>query len=401
MPVNSGTLTLEFDNTSNRLATEAWTDETSSFLGFSDERRRTGFHFWSPYQAASADITVLDSGDDFSPENAERAKIRLSVTYSGATHRLFVGSVWNVDNVGTRGVDKKVRRLTCYDAFADFNEATVDTSTAIVGGRMDQFVGNVLNAYTWHTARRDFDNAQATAPDLQDIGTLPVMRLLRLAAEAEGGDIFMRRDGYVRFGNRGRLNALASETPVATFGEGGLPIGRVQLNRGSRNLLNQQTVDSPDSLFVAQTVPDPSAGLSPGQLRRGVKPGPNISNLLIDSAAEASSLAAFRVSLGQNPPIRVSFNHNPAGQDDAGNVGFASVYGLDIGSVIQIELPRQGFSGPAYIESMGTSYDRATNVWGWRIGAVQTPIDNTFTLADANDPADTRGTLGTNTELGF
>ena len=402
MPVDPGTFLLELDTTTDRLADAVWVNVTDHFSGFADNRRRTGRRFWDPYQTASGTITVRDPTDTFDPETVDRAKIRLSVTYSGTVRRLFTGTIWNVETVGTLGIGTTIRRLTCYDAYSDFNEATIPTGTTIDGGRMDVFAGNALDEWGFPAARRAFDEARTTTGDYMTTRPTSVSQLLRLAEQAEAGVLSVTRGGTVRFSNRTRLNSLAQEDPEAYFGSDRLPAENIQIDRGSRNQLNQQTVEPAVSgQFVGVTVPDPST-LSEAQRRVGIKPGPVIRNALIDTQPEASSLAAFRVRLGVTPPIRTTFTTKPEAVDPmTGDHGFAFLYPLDIGSVIQCNFPRQGFAGNCYIENMALSFNRQANVWRCRIRAVQTPADDTWTLADANDPMDTRSVLGTNTALGF
>lgn len=408
MPVDPGTYLLQIDTTTDRLNTPVWVDATAAFRGFSDSRRRTGRRFWDPYQSAEGTIHVRDSTDMFAPETIDRGKIRFSVDYGGAGPRaLFTGTVWNVETVQVVDADTRIRRLTCYDAYADFNEAVVDASTQIDGGRMDEWIGGVLNRYGWPSTRRNLEPGRVTAPDFTGTGLISVSQLLRYAEQAEGGSLWIRRNGDVQFTNRNRLNALNAATPDAYFGDGRLPVSNIQIDRGSRNLLNQQTVQpAQPGLFTPVTVPD-VATLSASQRRVGVKAGPVISNPLVPNRPAATSLAGFRVRLGTTPPQRASFVTRPEATDPGTDMpGFASIYGLDIGSVIHCNFPRQGFggvdmAGNCYIEGMAMTFNRQRNSWQVRIDAVRTPTDLTFTLADANSPMDTNGILGTNTELGF
>jgi hypothetical protein len=134
--------------------------------------------------------------------------------------------------------NKAVTTVTCLDAFSLFHLARHTDNESEEASSVR--VTNILNDIGWSSSKRDIAtgvlDVQAETTDRD------ALTALRLTAASEGGEIFMAKDGDVKFNNRRTF--LLNQTSQGTFGTGSgeLPYADVTLNFDNTLLRNSWSI---------------------------------------------------------------------------------------------------------------------------------------------------------------
>ena len=161
-----------------------------------------------------------------SPNVIPNKPIRISATYDATTYRLFEGFIEQFPQQFVASGNQSITTVTALDAFALFKLArhTDNESEELSSVR----ITNILDEIGWSSSKRDIAtgvlNVQAVTDDND------ALTALRLTANSEGGEIFIAKDGDVKFNNR--RTQLTTQTVKGTFGLGGgeIPYNDVALN---------------------------------------------------------------------------------------------------------------------------------------------------------------------------
>ncbi len=167
-----------------------------------------------------------NSSSPYNPNVVPNKPIRISAVYSSTTYRLFEGFIEQFPQQFIASGNQSITTVTALDAFALFKLArhTDNESQELSSVR----VTNILNDIGWSSGKRDIAtgvlNVQAVTDDND------ALTALRLTAKSEGGEIFIAKDGDVKFNNR--RTQLTTQTVKGTFGLGGgeIPYNDVALN---------------------------------------------------------------------------------------------------------------------------------------------------------------------------
>ena len=170
-----------------------------------------------------------NTSSPYSPNVIPNKPLRISATYSSTTYRLFEGFIEQFPQQFVASGNQSITTVTALDAFALFKLArhTDNESEELSSVR----IGNILDEIGWSSSKRDIATGvldiQAVTED-QD-----ALTALRLTSQSEGGELFMAKDGDVKFNNRRTL--LLNQTSAGTFGVG---VGEIPYNDVSLNFDN-------------------------------------------------------------------------------------------------------------------------------------------------------------------
>ena len=167
-----------------------------------------------------------NTSSPYSPNVIPNKPIRISATYDATTYRLFEGFIEQFPQQFVASGNQSITTVTALDAFALFKLArhTDNESEELSSVR----ITNILDEIGWSSSKRDIAtgvlNVQAVTDDND------ALTALRLTANSEGGEIFIAKDGDVKFNNR--RTQLTTQTVKGTFGLGGgeIPYNDVALN---------------------------------------------------------------------------------------------------------------------------------------------------------------------------
>ena len=167
-----------------------------------------------------------NTSSPYNPNVIPNKPIRISAVYNSTTYRLFEGFIEQFPQQFVASGAQSITTVTALDAFALFKLArhTDNESQELSSVR----VTNILNDIGWSASKRDIStgvlNVQAVTDDND------ALTALRLTAQSEGGEIFIAKDGDVKFNNRRTL--VLNQTSKGTFGIGGgeIPYNDVALN---------------------------------------------------------------------------------------------------------------------------------------------------------------------------
>jgi len=189
--------------------------------------------------------------------------------------------------------------VTLSDAFKIFNQVMLTASDEPVGGGdlSGARIHRVLDAIGWPSDARDIDPGESTLQATDMDGD--ALELMRAAAEAEIGDLYMSPAGLVRFRDRAALfTGLRSRHPIAVFGDGPGEIGYrdVVIATDDATLANRITITREGG--TPQTVDDieSQAEFLPRTYTRD--------GLLLESDNDALAYAQFILYQTREPELR-------------------------------------------------------------------------------------------------
>lgn len=167
-----------------------------------------------------------NTSSPYSPNVIPNKPIRISATYSATTYRLFEGFIEQFPQQFVASGKQSITTVTALDAFALFNLArhTVNEVQELSSVR----IANILDEIGWSSSKRDIATGVLDVQAVTDDNN--ALSDLRLTASSEGGEIFMAKDGDVKFNNRRTL--ILNQTSAGTFGVGAgeIPYNDVALN---------------------------------------------------------------------------------------------------------------------------------------------------------------------------
>ncbi len=167
-----------------------------------------------------------NTSSPYSPNVVPNKPIRISAVYDSTTYRLFEGFIEQFPQQFVASGNQSITTVTALDAFALFKLArhTDNESQELSSVR----VTNILDEIGWSSSKRDIATGVLNVQAITDDND--ALTALRLTANSEGGEIFMAKDGDVKFNNR--RTQLTTQTVKGTFGLGGgeIPYNDVALN---------------------------------------------------------------------------------------------------------------------------------------------------------------------------
>jgi hypothetical protein len=280
----------------------------------------------------------------------------------------YVGKItdWNL---GYDPSGQSLAELQASDALTFLAQQVLTPGTAVVqasGAR----VNAVLNMPTvdWPVGDRDIDTGASILGD--DVFEGNVLTYLQKVELSEGGLFFIDKQGRVAFRDRLATPTVDNVTVFADDGTG-IPFAPAAVEYGTEQLFNQVIVTSPQATATA------NAALS--QTRYGILE--RQIDTLLDDTDQVPDYADFLVGRYAEPEYRfaqlsVDISNLTSGQR-------ASMYSLEMGSVIQVKFTPNGI-GPAIeryglVISIGHDISPDDHVMTVGVGSLQTSL---FVIGD-------------------
>ena len=167
-----------------------------------------------------------NTSSPYSPNVIPNKPIRISAVYDSTTYRLFEGFIEQFPQQFVASGAQSITTVTALDAFALFKLARHTDNE--VQELSSVRITNILDEIGWSSSKRDIATGVLNVQAITDDND--ALTALRLTANSEGGEIFMAKDGDVKFNNR--RTQLTTQTVKGTFGLGGgeIPYNDVALN---------------------------------------------------------------------------------------------------------------------------------------------------------------------------
>jgi hypothetical protein len=280
----------------------------------------------------------------------------------------YVGKIldWNLayDPAG-----QSIAELQAADGLTFLAQQVLTPGTATVqssGAR----VNAVLNmpSVDWPVADRDIDTGASTlSADIMEGNALTYLQQVELS---EGGLFFIDKQGRVAF--RDRLSTPTTDNVTVFADDGtGIPFAPALVEYGTEELYNQITVSSDAGTATS------NGALSQtryGILERDVQ-------TLLSTAEQVEDYADFLVGRYDEPEYR--FARLAIDMSNLTEVQKASMYALDMGSVIQVKFTPNGIA-PAIeryglVISIGHSVSPDDHIMTIGVGSLQTSL---FVIGD-------------------
>jgi hypothetical protein len=280
----------------------------------------------------------------------------------------YVGKItdWNL---GYDPSGQSLAELQAADALTFLAQQVLTPGTAVVqasGARVNAVLD--MPTVEWPADLRDIDTGASTLGD--DVFEGNVLTYLQKVELSEGGLFFIDKAGRVAFKDRLATPTVDNVTVFADDGTG-IPFAPAAVEYGTEQLFNQVIVTSPDATATA------NAALS--QTRYGILE--RQIDTLLDDTDQVADYADFLVGRYAEPEYRfaelsVNISNLSTGQK-------ASMYSLDMGSVIQVKFTPNGI-GPAIeryglVISIGHDISPDDHVMTIGVGSLQTSL---FVIGD-------------------
>tara|TARA_R110000868_G_scaffold217091_2_gene467201 strand:- start:537 stop:1808 length:1272 start_codon:yes stop_codon:yes gene_type:complete len=186
----------------------------------------------------------------------------------------------------------------------------------LTGARVDA----VLDAISWSADKRDIDNGSTTVVGDLVADNTNSFQYLQQVAQSEPGDLFVSKDGRVKFTDRNAV--VSSETVVFTDEGDGVPYVDIQALFGSELLFNNITVTSSAGTATAS---DATSVLEYGVIDYSI-------DTLIALEAELTTFADYLLEKYAEPQYRIS--SLTVNLKDLTTEQRADVLGIDLGDVV-------------------------------------------------------------------
>jgi len=162
----------------------------------------------------------------YSPNVIPNKPIRISATYDATTYRLFEGFIEQFPQQFVASGNQSITTVTALDAFALFKLARHTDNE--VQELSSVRIANILDEIGWSSSKRDLQTGVLDVQAVSDDND--ALTALRLTSQSEGGQLFMAKDGDVKFYNRRTLYLNQTSAGTIGVGAGEIPYNDVALN---------------------------------------------------------------------------------------------------------------------------------------------------------------------------
>ena len=282
----------------------------------------------------------------------------------------YVGKVtdWNL---GYDPSGQSIAELQASDAFTFLAQQLVTPGTATEqasGARVEAVLD--MESVEWPSADRVIDTGASTLGADEFSGN--ALQYLQKVELSEGGLLFIDKEGRVAFKDRLSTPTTDSVTVFSDVAGSGIPFAPALVEYGSEQLFNQVTVTSG---FGTATSNNLLSQTRYGILERNV-------NTLLSSQTQVETYADFLVGRYAEPEYR--FARLAVDMDNLTPAQKAQMFGLDMGSVIQINFTPNGLGDPiqryGLVIFLGHSVSPDEHIMNVGVGSLQTSL---FVLDDA------------------
>ena len=323
------------NNATYRLAGPIWIDVTDSVFSVSIGRGKN--RELDRYSAGRASVSLNNEDRTFDPLNEDSPYVgniiprrSIRITTSGYTQFTGVIEDWNLD-YDLSGKSNAV--IEASDAFALLAQQTLTAGTATT-----QLTGERINAVlsqptvAWPLTQRAIDDG--TNQVGADVFEGNALEYLQKVEASEQGQLFMSKDGYVRFVN-GAVTITSDLSAVLFADDGtGVPYKNAAVSYGTELLFNQAEVTSPAGIAVANN--------TASQTKYGITQT-NVDTLL-STYQQTESLSSFWVNKYGEPEYR--FQDLTVSLESLTGEQQIGVLNLELGDIIQIKFTPNQIGSP-------------------------------------------------------
>lgn len=323
------------NNANYRLAGPIWIDITDNVFSVSVSRGKN--RELDRYSAGRASVSLNNEDRTFDPLNMDspyagniipRRAIR--VTTNGYTQFTGVIEDWNLD-YDLSGKSNAI--IESSDAFALLAQQTLTAGTAttqLTGERIEAVLSQPTVA--WPLTQRSIDvGTNQVGADVFDGN---VLQYLQKVEASEQGQLFMSREGYVRFVN-GAVTITSGLSAVLFADDGtGVPYKNAAVSYGTELLFNQAEVSSPAGTATANNIVS--------QDKYGITQT-NVDTLL-STFQQTESLSSFWVNKYGEPEYR--FQDLTVSLEALTGDQKIGVLNLELGDIIQIKFTPNQIGSP-------------------------------------------------------
>lgn len=323
----------KLDNTSYRLAGPIWIDISDKVANVSIKRGKN--RELDRYSAGNAAITLHNEDRTFDPLNMSSPYVgniipRRAVRISTSGYNQFTGVIedWNLD-YDVSG--KSNATIVAADAFTLLAQQSLTAGTATTqstGQRIEAVLS--MPSVAWPLTQRNIDTGSSeVGADVwsADEGALSYLQKIEAS---EQGQLFMDRNGYVRFVN-GAVTPTSGASTVLFSDEGdGIPYVSATISYGTELLYNQATVTSATSSATANN--ETSQGLY-GITATEV-------DTLLSTANAVTSLSQYWVAKYGEPEYR--FQDLEVSLDGLSGAQVESILAVELGDIVSIKFTPNG-----------------------------------------------------------
>ena len=327
----------KLNNTSYRLAGPIWIDVTSKVAAVNIKRGKN--RELERYNAGNASITLHNEDRTFDPLNTSSPYVgniipRRAVRISTSGYTQFTGVIedWNLD-YDVSG--KSTASIIAADAFTLIAQQSLTAGTATTqttGERIDAVLS--MPSVAWPLTQRNIDTGSSqVGADVwtSDINALSYMQSVEAS---EQGQLFMDRNGYVRFIN-GSVTPTSGLASVLFTDEGdGIPYTSATISYGTELLYNSVTVTAPG--YTAQ------ANNTDSQTLYGITTT-NVDTLL-STANAVTSLSQYWVAKYGEPEYR--FQDLVVSLDGLTGSQATSALQIELGDIVRVTFTPNGVGDP-------------------------------------------------------
>lgn len=371
------------DNVSYRLAGPIWIDITSKVAAVNIKRGKN--RELERYNAGNASIVLHNEDRTFDPLNASSPYVgniipRRAVRVSTAGYTQFTGVIedWNLD-YDVSG--KSTASIIAADAFTLIAQQSLTAGTATT-----QTTGERINAVlsmpsvAWPLTQRNIDTGSSQVGADVWASDDSALSYMQSVEASEQGQLFMDRNGYVRFIN-GSVTPTSELASVLFTDEGdGIPYTSATISYGTELLYNSVTVTAPG--YTAQ------ANNTESQALYGITT--TDVDTLLSTANAVTSLSQYWVAKYGEPEYR--FQDLVVSLDGLTGEQTISALNIELGDIVRVTFTPNGigdaiarYAQVNKIEhSIGTDRHEVTYGFGSLQFAFLVLDDSGFGILDSN-----------------
>lgn len=325
----------KLDNVSYRLAGPIWIDISDKVASVAVKRGKN--RELDRYSSASAAVSLHNEDRTFDPLNEDSPYVgniipRRSIRVSTSGYTQFTGVIedWNL----TYDVSGKSNALIqAADAFTLLAQQTLTPGTAIQQTTGER-INAVLNQPTvaWPLANRNIDTGSSVVGT--DVFEGNVLSYLQLVEASEQGQLFIAKNGDIRFVN-GSVT-ITSELSTVLFADDGtgVPYTNAAVNYGTELLYNQVEASSAAGTSTSNNIES--------QDKYGITQATVNTLLAVYSSVEA--LSQYWVNKYGEPEYR--FENLTVNLNGLSGSQQIDVLELELGDIIQIKFTPNGIGSP-------------------------------------------------------
>jgi hypothetical protein len=337
------------------------------------------------YNAGRATVSLNNQDRLFDPLNTDSVLFgniipRRQIRVRSGGYDQFFGVVedWNFD-YDVSGVS--TAQIAAADGFSLLAQQTLTGGTATAqttGERVDAILS--MPSVAWPLGNRVIDEGlNSLGADVWE-STDNVLTYLQQVETSEQGQLFITRDGNIRFINGGVTPTSSDVTPLFSDAGNGIPYVGAEVSYGTELLFNNVQVEYPAGTAIANNLESQEAyGITTTDI-----------STLLATGSDASNLAQFWVSKYGEPEYR--FDALTVSLDGLQGLQKEEVLQFELGDIIQVEFTpnRVGSAIERYGQIIGIQHtvgvDRHTITYS--LGSLQFAFlvldDEGFGILDTN-----------------